>query len=49
MDFYLHVVSGVSTRLVRGNQMKSAVVARAKRVRLIRETTEHHKSEDTGF
>ena len=48
MDFYLHAVSGVSTRQ-RGNQMESTVVARAKRVRFTRVATAHHKSEDTGF
>jgi hypothetical protein len=49
MDFYLHVVSGVSTRLVWGNQMKSIVIAQAKRVRFARVTTAHYKLEDTGF
>jgi hypothetical protein len=49
MDFYLLAVSGVSTRLVRGNQTKSTVAAQARRVRFAREAPAHHKPEDTGF
>jgi hypothetical protein len=48
-DFYLHVVSGVSTHLVWGNQTKSAVAAQAKRVRFTCVATAYHKSGDTGF
>jgi hypothetical protein len=49
MDFYLHVVSGVSTHLIWGNQMKSTMIAQAKRMRFIRVIIAHHKSEDTSF
>ena len=33
----------------RGNQIKSAMVAQAKRVRFARVAIAHHQSEDTGF